>query len=44
MVDSLKVRFNPGVDKSTGFFTRSMLCAPVTNKDGKIFTRRGVPV
>ena len=30
------LRFNPGVDKSTGFFTRSMLCAPVTNKDGKI--------
>ena len=30
------LRFNPGVDKTTGFFTRSMLCAPVTNKDGKI--------
>jgi adenylate cyclase len=30
------LRFNPAVDKSTGFFTRSMLCAPVTNKDGKI--------
>ena len=30
------LRFNPGVDKQTGFFTRSMLCAPVTNKDGKI--------
>jgi adenylate cyclase len=30
------LRFNPAVDKTTGFFTRSMLCAPVTNKDGKI--------
>ena len=30
------LRFNPGTDKSTGYFTRSMLCAPVTNKDGKI--------
>ena len=30
------LRFNPEVDKSTGFFTRSMLCAPVTNKEGKI--------
>lgn len=30
------LRFNPAVDKSTGFFTRSMLCAPVANKEGKI--------
>ena len=30
------LRFNPGFDKTSGFFTRSMLCAPVTNKDGKI--------
>ena len=30
------LRFNPAVDKQTGYFTRSMLCAPVTNKDGKI--------
>jgi len=30
------LRFNPSFDKQTGFFTRSMLCAPVTNKDGKI--------
>ena len=30
------LRFNPDVDKQTGYFTRSMLCAPVTNKDGKI--------
>ncbi|MGK0182797.1 MAG: adenylate cyclase [Halioglobus sp.] len=30
------LRFNPTVDKQTGYFTRSMLCAPVTNKEGKI--------
>lgn len=30
------LRFNPMVDKQTGFFTRSMLCVPVTNKDGKV--------
>ena len=30
------LRFNPSFDKQTGYFTRSMLCAPVTNKDGKI--------
>ena len=30
------LRFNTAIDKSTGFFTRSMLCAPVTNKEGKI--------
>ncbi len=30
------LRFNPGFDKTSGFFTRSMLCAPVINKDGKI--------
>ena len=29
------LRFNPSVDKRTGFFTRSMLCVPVVNKDGK---------
>ena len=29
------LRFNPAFDKQTGFFTRSILCAPVTNKDGK---------
>ena len=33
------LRFNPGTDKSTGYFTRSMLCAPVTNKDGKIIRK-----
>ena len=30
------LRFNPAVDKQTGYFTRSMLCCPVRNKDGKI--------
>jgi adenylate cyclase len=30
------LRFNPSFDKQTGFFTRSILCVPVVNKDGKI--------
>jgi adenylate cyclase len=30
------LRFNPAVDKITGFFTRSILCTPVINKAGKI--------
>lgn len=30
------LRFNPAFDKKTGFFTRSILCTPVTNKAGKI--------
>ena len=30
------LRFNPAFDKRTGFFTRSILCVPVINKDGKI--------
>lgn len=30
------LRFNPSVDKKTGFFTRSILCTPVINKAGKI--------
>ncbi len=30
------LRFNPSFDKQTGFFTRSILCVPVTNKDGKM--------
>jgi adenylate cyclase len=29
------MRFNPAVDRQTGFFTRSILCVPVTNKDGR---------
>ncbi|MAR79455.1 MAG: adenylate/guanylate cyclase domain-containing protein [Rhodospirillaceae bacterium] len=30
------LRFNPSFDKQTGFFTRSILCVPITNKDGKV--------
>jgi len=30
------LRFNPSFDKQTGFFTRSILCTPVQNKQGKI--------
>lgn len=30
------LRFNPSFDKSTGFFTRSILTAPVKNKQGTI--------
>ena len=43
------LRFNPGFDKQTGFFTRSILCVPVINKDGKtigvtqVLNRRGGP-
>ncbi|OFX13506.1 MAG: guanylate cyclase [Alphaproteobacteria bacterium RIFOXYD12_FULL_60_8] len=29
------LRFNPAFDKQTGFFTRSILCVPVINKEGK---------
>jgi len=29
------LRFNPAVDRQTGFFTRSILCVPVVNKAGK---------
>jgi len=29
------LRFNPGFDKKTGYFTRSILCVPIINKDGK---------
>ncbi|HEY1174408.1 MAG TPA: GAF domain-containing protein [Verrucomicrobiae bacterium] len=29
------LRFNPGFDKKTGYFTRSILCVPVINKQGK---------
>ena len=43
------LRFNPAVDKQTGYFTRSMLCCPVINKDGKtigvtqVLNKRGGP-
>ena len=29
------LRFNPDFDKKTGYFTRSILCVPIINKDGK---------
>lgn len=28
------LRFNPAIDKKTGYFTRSILCVPIINKDG----------
>ncbi len=28
--------FNPAFDKQTGYFTRSILCVPVVNKEGKV--------
>jgi adenylate cyclase len=30
------LRFNPAFDKRTGFFTRSILCVPVVNQQGKV--------
>ncbi|MCA3254046.1 MAG: GAF domain-containing protein [Alphaproteobacteria bacterium] len=30
------LRFNPGFDRQTGFFTRSILCVPISNKDNKV--------
>lgn len=30
------LRFNPGLDRQTGYFTRSILCVPVINKSGKV--------
>jgi adenylate cyclase len=30
------LRFNPAFDRQTGFFTRSILCVPIVNKDGKV--------
>ncbi len=30
------LRFNPAFDKQTGFFTRSILCVPIVNKDDKV--------
>ena len=30
------LRFNPNIDKQTGYFTRSILCTPVVNKQGKV--------
>jgi len=43
------LRFNPALDKKTGFFTRSILCVPVINKAGKtigvtqVLNKRGGP-
>lgn len=43
------LRFNPAFDKKTGFFTRSILCVPVINKQGKtigvtqVLNKRGGP-
>ena len=30
------LRFNPAFDKKTGYFTRSILCVPVINKNGRV--------
>jgi adenylate cyclase len=30
------LRFNPSFDRKTGYFTRSILCVPVANKEGKV--------
>lgn len=30
------LRFNPSFDRQTGFFTRSILCVPVVNKQAKV--------
>jgi adenylate cyclase len=43
------LRFNPSFDRKTGYFTRSILCVPVLNKDGKtigvtqVLNKRGGP-
>ncbi|MCW8862527.1 MAG: GAF domain-containing protein [Rhodospirillales bacterium] len=43
------LRFNPAFDKKTGFFTRSILCVPVVNKEGRrigvtqVLNRHGGP-
>ena len=29
------LRFNPTFDRQTGFFTRSILCVPIVNKDNR---------
>lgn len=30
------LRFNPSFDKQTGYFTRSILCVPLVNKQGRV--------
>ncbi len=43
------LRFNPTFDRQTGYFTRSILCVPVINKEGKtigvtqVLNKRGGP-
>jgi len=43
------LRFDPSFDRKTGYFTRSILCVPVLNKDGKtigvtqVLNKRGGP-
>jgi adenylate cyclase len=43
------LRFNPELDRQTGFFTRSILCVPVVSNDGEtigvtqVLNRRGGP-
>jgi adenylate cyclase len=43
------LRFNPAVDKRTGYFTRSILCVPIVNKNGRtigvtqVLNKRGGP-
>ena len=43
------LRFNPQFDRQTDFFTRSILCVPLINKDGKtigvtqVLNKRGGP-
>lgn len=43
------LRFNPDLDRRTGFFTRSILCVPVISNDGhiigvtQVLNRRGGP-
>jgi len=43
------LRFNPSFDRKFGYFTRSILCVPITNKSGKtigvtqVLNRKGGP-
>ncbi len=43
------LRFNPGFDQRTGYFTRSVLCVPIVNKHGRtigvtqVLNKRGGP-
>jgi adenylate cyclase len=43
------LRFNPAFDRKTGFFTHSMLCVPIVNKQGRtigvtqVLNKRGGP-